>query len=110
MRLRAGTLGLVAVSCALLIGTGVAPALPTTNDFVGGHSSNSWNDPANWSQGHVPLSTEDVTIATADPTLSSTLGGSDGVANSISISSGRTLTINAKKLTVGSGTSSLAPR
>jgi hypothetical protein len=105
---RGRRLGLAVVTCALAIGTGATPALATTNNFIGGTNSNSWNTAANWSQGHVPLSTEDVTVTTADPTLSSALGGSDGVANSISISSGRTLTINARNLTVGTGTSSLA--
>ena len=107
--MRGRWLGLAFVVCVLTSGAGATPALAaTTNNFIGGTNSNSWNTAANWSQGHVPLATEDVTITTADPTLSSTLGGSDGVANSISISSGRTLTIDAKNLTVGTGTSSLA--
>jgi hypothetical protein len=87
------------------LAAGAAPALAVTNDFIGGSSGNSWNVAANWSQGHVPLATEDVTINTADPVLSS---GNDGVAKSISISSGRTLSITSSKtLTVGTGTSSL---
>jgi fibronectin-binding autotransporter adhesin len=81
--------------------------MAVTNDFIGGTagSPNDWNTSTNWSQGHVPLSTEDVTIQTANAVLSS---GSDGVAKSISVASGRTLSVTSSKtLTVGTGTSSL---
>ena len=103
--MRRGRLGVALAGWAIAIVACATPALAATNNYTGVNGG-SWNDGTNWSLGHVPLSTEDVTISGTNPTLSS---GSDGVANSIAISSGRTLTISSSKsLTVGTGTSSLA--
>ncbi len=91
----------IVVVTALL---GAAPAQAVTNTLLVG-GDGVWNTPGNWSQGHVPTATEDVVLA-----RSATLtADANGFANSISIPASTGLTLNnAKSLTVGSGSSSIA--
>src|SRR4051794_15108204 len=86
---------------AAVLALAAAPAHAVTNSFTSG---TDWNTPGNWSLGHVPTATEDVTIsAAANPSLSA-----DGVANSISVVNPRILTVTGHTLAIGSGASSLS--
>src|SRR4051794_12656466 len=81
-----------------------SPAHAVTNIF-NGTTDTDWNTNTNWSQGHVPTSGEDVSISVSgkNPSLSA-----DGVASSISVAGGNTLTVAGHTLAVGSGASSLS--
>ena len=66
-----------------------------TNTFTG---SGNWGAIARWSQGHIPLSTEDVIIG------GTCAVNTTGVCLSLTVNSTRTLTINTtQSVTVGSG-------
>src|SRR5947208_1623607 len=101
------SLGLAALILTLAVG--VAPAQAVDNRFTDATDDHAWNTAANWSQGHVPLATEDVKIDVnqKNPTLSG--AGADGVANRITVAANTdSLFINGRTLTGGSGTSSIA--
>jgi len=72
-----------------------APAWAVTNTFDGGDdgTGTAWHTATNWSEGDVPDATEDVVIA-----VDCVLETDPGFANSITVNSGRTLTINAVTL------------
>ena len=53
------SLGLAALILTLAVGA--APAQAVDNQFTGA-TNGDWNTATNWSQGHVPLATEDVKI------------------------------------------------
>ena len=53
---------LIRVACFILLASTLLHAQGTTNNFTNGSADGKWETPANWSLGHVPLSTEDVTI------------------------------------------------
>ncbi|HET8923222.1 MAG TPA: hypothetical protein VFN26_09540 [Candidatus Acidoferrum sp.] len=53
---------LIRVACFILFASTLLHAQGTTNNFTNGSGDGTWENPANWSLGHVPLSTEDVTI------------------------------------------------
>jgi len=56
---------------AAVLAFAATPAHAVTNTFNGTMDSD-WNTDANWSQGHAPLSTEDVSISVSgkNPSLS----------------------------------------
>ena len=100
------SLGLAALILTLAVGA--APAQAVDNQFTGA-TNGDWNTATNWSQGYVPLATEDVKIDvdSKNPTLSG--AGADGVAKSIAVAANTNrLFIDGRTLTVGSGTSSIA--
>jgi len=69
-----------------------------TNQFNGNFNAN-WNRAGNWSLNRVPNSTDDVIIA-----ANCNVNTSSAVCNSLTVNSGRTLTIGANYiLSVGSG-------
>ena len=102
---------MVRIGVAFLVGVlfllGAAQASAVTNTFQG--PGTDWNTDANWSQGHIPLSSEDVVINSGSVSLAT---GVNGAANSISLNTGApasgSLTLNnTHTLTVGAGTSTL---
>ncbi len=62
-----------------------------------GSASTSWTVAANWSLGHVPLSTENVVIPSV-PANQPLLAGTNGVCNTLTVNSGATLTLSATTL------------
>jgi hypothetical protein len=89
---------------ALLLTLATGTAQAATNTF-NGTTDSDWNTATNWSAGHVPTSGEDalVNVAGHNPSLSA-----DGVANSVTVASGRLLTVTGHTLAIGGGSSSLA--
>ena len=110
----AGTRALNASGLALGNGTGLASnytlaggthkgtIVPTVNFSFGWiGSGGSWNNPANWSQGAVPLDGATVTI----PSLSSPIVYSGGVSNLMTVTSLSGLTLTGGTLNLsGTGT------
>jgi hypothetical protein len=94
---------LVAVLAVLVLAVGADAALAVDNTF-NGTTNSDWNTGTNWSQGHAPLSSEDVliTVSGKNPSLST-----DGQAKSITTANSNNLTVTGHTLTVGSGTSAL---
>src|SRR5205085_9667899 len=95
------SLGLAALILTLVVGA--APAQAVDNQFTGA-TNGDWNTATNWSQGHVPLATEDVKIDvdSKNPTLSG--AGDDGVAQGNAVGANTHSLVNdGRALTAGSG-------
>ena len=100
-RLPATVAVLVALALAL-VAPGVPQAATTCTFQTTNGINNDWNDTINWSCGHVPTANDDVVIPNGQG--ANLTSGADGVARSISLSGG--LTISGRTLTVGTGASS----
>src|SRR4051794_8718987 len=92
---------------ALLLAVAPAPASAVTDTFnnANGAGDGKWNTNGNWTLNRPPHADEDAVLS-AVATLD---GATDGVANSIDVATGTSLTVTAGRLlTIGTGTSSIA--